>query len=68
MVKLDDIVEQVALDMVLRSSRRVLPHYIPDNQFSNTNDSLLKKAEKAALEDMEEYGVNIHPDLGDDGQ
>ena len=54
--------------MVLRSSRRVLPHYIPDNQFSNTNDSLLKKAEKAALEDMEEYGVNIHPDLGDDGQ
>ena len=63
MVKLADIAKRVASDMVLRSSRRIIPVFIDDNQFARVNDPLCKQAEEIAFSDMEVYGVDIHPDL-----
>jgi hypothetical protein len=63
MVKLADIIEKVVTDMMLRSSRRILPHYVPDNQFSSTHDPKLRDAKQAALQDMEGDGDYIHPEL-----
>lgn len=65
MVKLDDILGDVVLDVLLRNIRGVLPHYVPDNQFSNTEDPKINDAKQAALQDMEGDGGYIHPELVD---
>ena len=35
MVKLGDIIEKVVSDMILRSSRRIVPDFVPNSEFNN---------------------------------
>ena len=63
MVKLGDIIEKVVSDMILRSSRRIVPDFFPNIEFNNWNDPKLEDAETVALDDMRLNGEYIPPEL-----
>ena len=63
MVKLGDIIEKVVSDMILRSSRHIVPDFVPNSEFNNGNDPKLEDAEKVALDDMRLNGEYIPPEL-----
>ncbi len=49
--------------MILRSSRRIVPDFVPNSEFNNGNDPKLEDAEKVALDDMRLNGEYIPPEL-----
>ena len=52
--------------MILRSSRRIIPDFVPNSEFYNIPDPKIEDAEKAALDDMRLNGEYIPPELEND--
>mgnify|MGYP003651245857 CR=1 FL=1 len=67
MAKLSDIIDKVTSSMILSSSRRIIPNFIPNREFYKDYDPKLQDAEKVALDDMRLNGEYIPPELENNG-